>query len=1215
MTWVARTGWRTLAGRWFTVVALLPLAVVSAATEARRLDPVGAGKTGFTLMNPESTGVHFTNVLRGDAFLTNAVAHNGSGVALGDIDGDGWVDLYFCSLQGPNRLYRNRGQWRFEEVDPGAAACLGQLSTGATFADVDGDGDLDLLVNGIAAGTRLFLNDGKGKFTEAVDSGLSRTASPMSLALADIDGDGDLDLYCAHYIDVTHLADPTTQIVTQVRAGRPVVQSVNGQRADLSPWKDRFEVSADGSIKELPEVDGIYRNDGYGHFTAIQMEPGVFQDEHGKPIAPYRDWGLSVMFRDLNGDGAPDICVANDNASPVRVWINNGKGTFRELPANALRHTSRSTMGVDFADLDRDGRDDFILLDMLAREPGKRMTQLGKTGPSLEERESSKARPGFNRNTLFFGRPDGTFAEAALWAGVAATDWSWCPIFLDVDLDGYEDLLISNGFEQDVLDQDTADQFRLRQWTPGQVKRYRGSYPAWRTPNAAFRNRGDGTFEAVSSAWGFDQSGVSQGMAVADLDNDGDLDVVINNLNGVASILRNDSPAPRIAVRLKGQAANTQGTGARLRLTGGAVSQSQEMICGGRYLSGDQAMRVFAATPLAGQPLRLEIRWRDGRESVVSNALPNHRYEVDQREATALPRIKPDPLPQPYFIDVSERLGHRWVESAHEDWARQPLLTRRLSRLGPGVCWYDLNGDGWDDLVLPAARGGRLAVFINDGGKKFTFLAAAQVNAGNQGAVLGWPDGKGNRQVLIAQSNDEMPPGAESRVSSLSDTLAPREWSAGNASLGPLAAADIDGDGKIDVFVGGRFKPGRYPEAGASQLWFNENGELRANPARSHALDGVGPVNAATFVDLDGDGAPELILAIEGGPVRVLGFAQARLEDRTAVWGLGAQTGFWTSVTAGDYDGDGRMDLAVGNRGRNTLAELYRPSPVRIYYGDWNGDGAVQLLEAGQKDGRWWPTANRLWLGNGLPELPARYATHAEFGRATIPDILGPRLEKSGLLEVNELASGIYLNRGNHFEWVPLPREAQWSTVYALNVGDLDGDGIEDLFASQNFLGGASDLTREDSGTGLWLRGTGQGRFTAMDARLTGIHLLGEQRGAALADFDHDGRIDLAVAQNDGVVGLFLNRLAKPGLRVVLRGPSGNPTGIGAQMRVGYGGERQGPCRCVQAGSGYWSQDGSSPILGLAEAPVKLWIRWPGGKEQTVPLDAAAREIVVDFKP
>lgn len=1176
------------------------------------------GKAGFTSLNPRETGVSFTNRLEGDLYLTNAVAHNGAGVAIGDVDGDGWQDIYLCSLQGPNRLYRNRGGWKFEEMDLGEATCADQLSTGVAFADVDGDGDMDLLVNGISAGTRLFLNDGQGQWAEVKASGLSRTASATSLALADIDGDGDLDLYCTHFIDAMHLADPTTRFAVARRGEQWEVTKVNGESTRAPKWKGRFEALADGKVRELPEVHGLYRNDGQGHFTALEFEPGVYSNEQGTPIPPYRDWGLAVMFRDINRDGIPDLYVCNDNTSPDRIWINSGKGTFRAIDPLQFRHTSRSSMGVDFADLNRDGYDDLIVVDMLARDHGKRMNQLMRDRPNLLDGERIEERPQFNRNTLFFGRPDGSFVEAALMAGVAATDWTWSALFIDVDLDGYEDLLVTNGFEFDVMDQDSHNQIKdgRNRFTEAQLKRSMQMHPRWRTRNAAFRNRGDGMFEPASQPWGFDHPGVSFGMAQGDLDNDGDLDLVVNNLNDGASVYRNEATAGRIAVRLKGLAPNTQGVGARIQLVGGSMTQTQEMICGGRYLSGDQPTRVFAMDRDDRTPMRLEIQWRNGAHSTVTDVQPNHIYEISQPASPGSRATAPVARPEPIFSDVSSLINHLHVEEPFDDWARQPLLPRRLSRLGPGISWFDLDGDGWEDLIVSAGRGGRLAAYHNEQGLRFRKLEGAPVAEGDQGAVVGWADGLGNRRVLVTTSNDKPTPQGESAlmVYSPPNFATPQRLSAGEASLGPITSADIDGDGDLDVFVGGRFRPGHYPEPVSSTLWLNEGGKLVASPSLSEPFQFMGLVSGATFADLDGDGAPDLALAVEWGPVRVFRNQRGHFEDITAAWGLASLTGWWTSIVSGDFNGDGRMDLAAGNWGRNTIYELQQPTTFGLFHGDWGGDGQIRMIESWQSGTNWLPVHDRTWLARGLPDLSTQFPTHQAFGQATVRDILGAAYEKSPHLEAAELSSTVFLNRGARFEAAPLPREAQLAPAFSVNVGDMDGDGLEDLFLSQNFFGTASDLSRDDNGRGLWLRGTGRGDFTSMDASVTGIQVPGEQRGAALADIDHDGRVDLAISQNNAPTKLYLNRGARRGLRVVLQGPPANPDGVGAQLRVVYAGGWQGPCRTIQAGSGYWSQDAASAVLGLQESPVALWVRWPGGKEQTVDIKDQQWTVRVGFQ-
>ncbi|MEN9678411.1 MAG: hypothetical protein RIS76_4307, partial [Verrucomicrobiota bacterium] len=632
--------------------------------------------------------------------------------------------------------------------------------------------------------------------------------------------------------------------------------------------------------------------------------------------------------------------------------------------------------------------------------------------------------------------------------------------------------------------------------------------------------------------------------------------------------------------------------------------------------SGDESLRTFAADPDPESPMRLEVHWRSGARSVVQGVLTNRIYEISETRSIGAPESTSPPAPVPLFRDASSLIGHTHSEESFDDWTRQPMLPRRLSRLGPGVSWFDLDGDGWEDLTVTSGRGGRLAAYHNDQGHRFTRTGASPTAPGDQGAVLGWANGQGGRSLLVAQSNFERTAGEAStlEVYGGTDLANPVRLPAGDASLGPMALADVDGDGDLDLFLGGRCRPGRYPEAVASMIWINERGTLQPSPKLSEPFQSLGMVSGATFADLDADGAPDLALALEWGPIRIFHNAKGQFSEATTALGLAGLTGWWTGITAGDFDGDGRLDLACGNWGHNSNYEMFQPTVFRLYYGDWNGDGGLQMIESWKSGSDWLPVHDRTWLERGFPRLADQFTTHEAFGRATLGDLLGSGHATNAFLEATELSSLVLLNRGNRFEAIPLPREAQMAPVFSVNVGDLDGDGAEDLFLSQNFFGTASDLSRDDGGWGLCLQGTGRGTFTAMDARISGIRVPGEQRGAALVDFNQDARVDLAVSQNSAATHLYANQGAKPGLRVVLKGPAGNPDGIGAQMRLLYPGDRRGPCRAVQSGSGYWSQDAAVQILGLQGSPTALWIRWPGGREQTISVEPSASSVRVEFK-
>jgi hypothetical protein len=376
---------------------------------------------------------------------------------------------------------------------------------------------------------------------------------------------------------------------------------------------------------------------------------------------------------------------------------------------------------------------------------------------------------------------------------------------------------------------------------------------------------------------------------------------------------------------------------------------------------------------------------------------------------------------------------------------------------------------------------------------------------------------------------------------------------------------------------------------------------LKRSVSHSTPFASVGLVSAAIFADLDGDSNVDLALALEWGAIRIFRSDSGSFKDTTESMGLTSTTGWWTSMTAGDFIGDGKLDLAAGNWGLNTPYSHYShnshhsPTPLRIYHGDWNSNGSLDLLEAGQNNGAWVPLRSKTWLTRALPELVQRFPTHEAFGHATIPEILGPHTNQTRFLEAAHFESSVFINRGSHFERIPLPREAQLSPIFSLNVGDFDNDSVEDLFASQNFFGAASDLSREDSGQGLLLRGRGDGTFQPMDSLASGIRIHGEQRASALADFNRDGRVDLVVAQNNAETKFYINNTERRGLRVLLKGPPSNPYAIGAQMRLLYPDNKRGPTRLVQTGP-------DIQVLGANSPPQSLWIRWPNGKEQVVPI-------------
>ncbi len=1155
------------------------------------------GQAGLIQLSSKNTGVTFQNDISRELIAANRALLNGSGVTTGDVDGDGLIDIYFCRTEGSNVLYRNLGGWKFEDItEKAGVACKDQFSTGTVLSDIDGDNDLDLLVTALGGPNAVFLNDGSGQFHEVTkEAGLAGNSGATTMALADVDGDGDLDIYMANYKTIL-----AKDIYTPFELSYDeIVSEENGGYKIREKFIDHYTVEVRGNQIlwfEMAEEDALCLNDGSGRFTKKLVSGDHFNFGGTEP--DLRDWGLTARFQDIDLDGDPDLYVCNDFDSPDRFYLNDGAGHFSLISDVAVRSTSNSSMAVDFSDLERDGDLDYFIADMLSTRHDRRKTQMGIMIPTPMTIGAITNRPQYMRNTLFLNRGDNTYAEIAQYGGLQASEWTWSITFLDMDLDGYEDLLLTTGHAFDVMDSDTDAMIRARTRS-GMIDFTKSTmflYPRLETSNFAFKNRGDLTFEEVGKSWGFTSEDISHGMALADFDNDGDLDVVINRLESEAGIYRNDSSAPRIAVRLRGDSPNTQGIGAKVKLLGGPVDQMKEIISGGSYLSGSDPLVSFAAWDEKKEFI-LKVIWRSGEVSRIEGVKGNRLYEVYESSSTSVPPpIVVDNSPM--FEDVSHLINHSHHEDPYDDFARQPLLPSRLSQLGPGVAWGDVDSDGDDDLVLPSGRGGRLSLFINTSG---TFREIeGSVTGHDQTGVVIYPSSSGP-EILVGHSNFESTVEETSFIQGYrvenGNLIETRRISTNLSSVGALCMADVDGDEDLDLFAGGRTVPGRYPEPASSMLFINNNGTFVPDSKNSAHLEEIGLITGALFSDIDSDNDPDLILAMEWGPVTILENEGGTFNDATASYGLSDYVGWWNGVATGDFNEDGRLDIVATNWGLNTKYHISEDHPLELYYDDFDRNGTLDIVE-----GHWdeemdamVPERGLSCMSNGIGYVSMRVPTFNRFGQSNLEDIVGPALKDAPRLQATLLEHMLFMSDSDGFTAIPLQAETQFSPAFGAVVADMDGDGHEDVFLSQNFFAYQIETSRSDAGRGLWLRGDGTGALSPVPGQESGVEVYGEQRGAAAADFDGDGRVDLVVSQNGALTKMYRNVKGKTGLSINDMGTS--------QFRVKYKNGSYGPLREVQIGSGYWSQS-SSVVVGFRQGAEVIEIMLVDGKVREHPVRA-----------
>jgi enediyne biosynthesis protein E4 len=1171
----------------------------------RTLEVRSSSEVGFRAIDLSRAGIDFVNSLDPEKRVLNRTLADGSGVAVGDVDGDDLADLYFASIDGPNALYLNQGRWRFlDATEEAGVALTTHRSTGVAFGDLDGDGDLDLVVSALGDPTEILVNDGAGRFSSRTP--LGGNSGSKTVTLADIDADGDLDLYVTN--NKARVA--ADLFAPRERAFERVVIQEGDRYRVAEGFESHYAVEVDGSVVrrfELPEADELWLNDGKANFALISFTDGKFLDQDGRPIASApRDWGLSAHFRDLDGDRDPDLYVCNDFETPDRIWLNDGSGTFQAAPPEMIRSTSLACMSVAFGDVDGNGSTDFFTADMKSRSGLRERSQIAPMANEMSGPGEIDTRPQQNRNMLQLARGDGTFAEAANWAGLAGSEWTWGSRFLDVDMDGDEDLLVVTGHSWNELDGDEKE--RVRPLLNGPNWRdERRQLPPLKLPNLAFRNRGDGSFDEVGEDWGFTGADdISHGLVTGDLDGDGDLDVVVSRLDAPPLIFENTGDQPRIAVELLGEYGNTSGVGARIVVRGGPTIQTKEIAAGDGYLSSSEMLAVFAA-PSDGSA-EIEIQWPNGTAQILSDVPSNRLLQVREPKSSDTPPALRDASNPPWFQDESESLGHVHGEMPFDDFRRQPLLPVRMSQLGPGVTLNDMDGDGDPDLVVTAGATGKLAFYRNESGKLEPGRIRTPRVGLDQGAALGLPVSTGVR-LLVAQSNYESKSRDEAvNVASVQGYSA--SWkSSGEARVtpvvpggldttGPLAMADYDGDGDLDLFVGGRVTPTAYPLPATSRLLLNDGrGTMVPDDKNGSVLFEIGLVSGALFSDIDLDGDADLLLATDWGPVRVLTNRAGIFSDETRSWGLEAKTGRWNGIATGDFNEDGRPDIAVTNWGLNSPRTASQEHPLTLLYGDFDRNGTVDIVEAEfDEDVRGVaPVRSLPELMAGMPAALRSIRGFGQFARSTVAGVLGPAMQVAQRVEATTLAHMVFINRGEIFEGVALPAEAQLAPGFGLIVADFDADGHEDLFLGQNLFATDGVSSRYDSGRSLILTGDGSGNFSAVPGQESGIAVYGDVRGAATADIDNDGRSDLVVSQNGAETKLYMNRSPRSGIRVRVVGPSHNPAGVGVRIRLEYSDGTLGPMREIQAGSGYWSQNSAVQVLGRAGQPVAVLVEWPGG--------------------
>jgi len=1080
------------------------------------------GPALFEQIDPGVSGVSFTNTFTETKevnYMTFNYLYMSGGAATGDFNNDGLTDLYFAATMGSNKLYLNKGNFQFEDISEksGIAKFTQGIKTGVALVDINGDGWLDIYQCRTGAkpedrGNYLFINNKDLTFTESsAQYGLDAKCPSSQANFFDYDLDGDLDMYLLNHPDDFAF----TANVRMKEAGDKQVR-------DTEP-EDEYT------------SDRLYNNNGNGTFTDISKQAGI------QNFA----FGLSVTTMDANLDGYPDLYIANDYIEPDILYINNKNGTFTDLVNDYVRHTSAASMGSDWADMNNDGLLDLFVLDMA---PPNNQKDKSTATTMVNERYYTLAQYGYGqqmmRNMLQLNNGNGTFSEIGCLAGVSATDWSWGPLLMDFDNDGWRDIFISNGFRREVTNLDyihfTYDSLLnanngILPDSMGHIK----IVPRVPISNYMYRNRGDLSFEDVSEPWGFGEKTYSNGSIYADFDNDGDQDIVVVRAESPAAIFRNKSVENHsgnfLQIKLEGVPKNAEGTGSTVIVQSGGMSQTTYANPIRGFLSTNTAILQFGLGKNTTVD-HVQVQWPDGKVQTLDNVPGNQRITLKQSEAIKGPSIlKQPPATSMVFKDISAQTGITFThkENPFFDFNRERLLPREYSNLGPALATGDVNGDGLDDFFVGGSFQGSRALFIQNPNGKFSTLTAPFIVDSlreDVGATFFDADGDNDLDLYIVSGGNEPPINAplyQDRLY-LNDgkgkmTPAPTNNVAVEAVSGSCVAPfDYDKDGDLDLFVGGRTVPGNYPKTPFSFVFKNTGGSFSKVTAQvAPELEEIGMVTSILFADLDNDKQAEMLVTGEWMPIQIFKFKDGKFTLATKDFNLDKVYGWWNCLTAADFDGDGDLDLVAGNEGLNTRYRASAEAPMELFAHDFDGNGSMDPLMTWYENGTRYPVALRDPMIKQIPSLKKKFVTYGAYAKASIEDLYPLETLKKGInLKATELRTCYFENSGGKFTARPLPNEAQTAPVKTMLFQDFNGDGTLDLLLAGNDYGQAVEINRYDAGNGVLLYGDGKGSFRFEPNRSSGFWAMREVRNMAFLKMA-GGKEAVVVANNNSGIQLF----------------------------------------------------------------------------------------------